>query len=281
MGSTGLRKQAKPQSGCESKVSSANRKKLIQEYYSARAKDYDRQKSRTWGSPKGFGDEVSDVLLATFVGFKDKLVLEIGVGSGRNALPLLEEAKLRLVGLDLSREMLEQARAKASSFKQRFDLVLGDADHMPFVNSVFDAIVCMSTMHYFESKEEILGKLSKTLVGGGILAYGDLTVAELDDEEFFEGLERTVSKAHSRYCKPSEMRRSLEAHGFRISKMKIVAYRKTYDSLMEDKGVYFGVPPDTLRKYIQRATAKAKAQYDLTDTGLTLFYTMIIAQNER
>jgi predicted GIY-YIG superfamily endonuclease len=60
--------------------------------------------------------------------------------------------------------------------------------------------------------------------------------------------------------------------------MKTVAYKKTYSALMEDKGQYFGVTQETLRRYMDEATAKAQKQYALTSTEMTLFYTVITAK---
>jgi len=207
-------------------------------------------------------------------------LLEVGVGSGRNALPLLEKVKPQLVGLDLSKEMLKQAKTKMLSFRDSFDLILADGDHLPFVSHTFDAIICMSTMHYFTFQGRTLKKLGQTLKENGTLVYGDLTVSETDNQGFFEGLERTLSKAHARYYKPSRIKRLMEKQGFRISKMKTIAYRKAYSALMEDKGRYFGVAPETLHLYLEGAPAEAKEQYALTSTEMTLFYTVITAKKK-
>jgi hypothetical protein len=51
-------------------------------------------------------------------------------------------------------------------------------------------------------------------------------------------------------------------------------------SLMEDKGEYFNVSPGQLTMCIQTADAKAKRQYGLTDTELTLHYTIIVATKD-
>jgi ubiquinone/menaquinone biosynthesis C-methylase UbiE len=257
-------------------MNSADRKKLIQRYYSLRAKDYDRQKSRTWKSPQGFSNEITDELLDALKDFKNKLVLEVGVGSGRNALPLLAEINPRFMGLDLSREMLKLVRVKMASSKKNVDLILGDAEHLPLADEVFDAVVCMSAMHYFAFQEKVLLEFSRMLKRKSVLVCGDLTVRELDGQGFFEALERTLSKAHAGYHKPSEIKNMLEANGFRVSRMKTFAYRKSYKALMEDKGEYFNVKPETLQEVIFNASIDAKEQYALTDTGLTLFYTMIV-----
>jgi ubiquinone/menaquinone biosynthesis C-methylase UbiE len=252
-------------------------KRTVQRYYSIRARNYDQQKSRTWKSEKGFGLDVFDEVLNAFASFENKLLLEVGVGSGRNAKPLLEKTRLRLVGLDLTKEMLNIARSKLAAYKQHSDLVLGDAEHLPFVAQAFDAILCMSTMHYFTDQEQILEDFAELLKKGGLFVYGDLSPHEEDNQGFFEMLERTVSKAHARYYKTSEMKKLLETREFNVSRMKTVAYRKSYDSLIEDKGKYFGIRPEALHRYVHTASKEAKEQYVLTDTELTLFYTVIAA----
>jgi len=257
-----------------------DRKKVIQKYYSARAKDYDQQKSRTWKSEQGFGIEIFHELLNAFRQFENKIVLEVGVGSGRNAKLLLEEVKPHLIGLDLTKEMLYAAKNKLTTFKRHFDLILGDAEHLPFAAEAFDAILCMSTMHYFADQGKVLQRLERILKQKGALVLGDLSPHESDQQGFFERLERTVSIAHSRYYKASEMRRLLQNRAFHVSKVKTVPYRKLYRSLAEDKGSYFGIDAEELHTYIRNANRKAKEQYGLTDTELTQFYTIITAIKE-
>ena len=261
-------------------MTDSTHKQTVQKYYSIRAKDYDHQKSRTWKSENGFGAEIFDEMLKAFTGFENKLLLEVGVGSGRNAKPLLEKVRPYFIGLDLTREMLNNARNKFLAYRHHSELILGDADHLPFVSDTFDAILCMSTMHYFEDQEKTLEDYGQLLKEGGTFVYGDLSPHEADNQEFFEKLERTISRAHRRYCKASETKRLLETHGFHVSRMRTIAYKKSYRELIEDKGRYFGISPKALRRYVCAASKEAKEQYVLTDTGLTLFYSVITSTRE-
>lgn len=254
------------------------RRELIRKYYSRRAKDYDLQKSRTWKSNRGFANEVFEELLSVLIGSRQRLILEVGIGTGRSALPFLEKEELQLIGLDLSREMLRRAKAKMTLFRDRFDLVNADCEHMPFVNCAFDLLVCMSTMHYFNSQKKILQAFNKALKKYGTFLYGDLTVHESDNQGFFDQLEKTLSKAHFRYYKPSQLKNLIEKEGFRITKTKTIVYTKAYDALMEDKGQYFNVSSETLHKYLCQADKKTKKQYGLTSTEMSMFYTVITAE---
>jgi len=263
-----------------SEMESIVHKKIVREYYSERARDYDWQKVRTWKSKQGFGVEVLNEVIGALAGLECKPVLEVGVGSGRIGFPLLDKVKPWFVGLDLSREMLELASARMSLHKQKFDLIVGDAEHLPFSSKVFNAIICISTMHYLAYPERSLTAFSQTLKEKGILVYGDVTMHELDNRGFLDALERTLSQAHAKYYNPSEMKKLLENHRFRVSKMKVIPYRKSYFSLMEDKGKYFNVKPEALHKCIQGTTIDERKLYAINSNGLTLFYTLITALKE-
>jgi len=263
------------------KMEDIARKKLVQKYYSERAKDYDRQKIRTWKSARGFGVEVIDEVTSAIAGLEDRAVLEVGVGSGRIGFPLLEKVKPWFVGLDLSREMLELARVKMSPCKQKFELILGDAEHLPFAKKAFDAVFCVSTMHYLADSERTLSEFSRVLKQKGVLVYGDLTLHEFDNRGFLNALERTISNAHAKYSKPSEIDRLLEKHGFLVSKTKTISYRKSYPALIEDKGEYFAVKLEALHEIIQGASADERKLYALGGDELTLFYTLVVASKEK
>jgi ubiquinone/menaquinone biosynthesis C-methylase UbiE len=256
------------------------RKKLVQEYYSERARDYDRQKIRTWKSERGFGAVIINEVLDAVVSLKNGPVLEVGVGSGRIGSPLLEKAVPWFVGLDLSREMLELAKVKMLAYRQKSDLILGDAERLPFIDEAFEAIFCVSTMHYLGDLERCLTQISRVLKEEGVFVYGDLALHELDNRGFLDTLERTLSEAHGRYYKPSAMKKLLEKHGFRVSKTKVIPYRKSYLALMEDKGRYFNVKLETLYEVIRRASANEREMYALDDNELTLFYTLITTLKE-
>ena len=66
-------------------------------------------------------------------------MLEIGVGTGRNLAHY--PATSRAVALDLSPEMLKRAARKATRAGRSVDLLLADAQHLPFKDGVFDTVL--------------------------------------------------------------------------------------------------------------------------------------------
>lgn len=256
-------------------------KKIVQKYYSKRAYDYDLQKIRTWKSEFGFKTRILNKILNPLIHTKSKFVLEVGIGSGRVSFPLIKKGYSLVTGLDLSKQMLKIARQKMSAYKQKFNLLQGDAENLPFRNNIFDAIICVSTFHYFTSPERSLTELCRVLKKSGFFVYGDVTMHEQDTNGFLDRLEKTISYAHARYYKPSEIEKLLEKFGISVNTIEVIPYRKSYLALIEDKGQYFNVEVEKLYELINKATSKEKKLYDLDEDGMTLFYSVVIGLKER
>ena len=83
-----------------------------------------------WGTSQGFGADVTDELASALAGLKRPLVLEVGIGSRRNAPLALANSEARLVGLGLSREMLQRTKTKIKPFKKDVPLIQADAEYV-------------------------------------------------------------------------------------------------------------------------------------------------------
>jgi len=83
------------------------------------------------------------------------LVLEVGVGTGRLAVPLLERG-FRMVGIDLSRKMLDVGRAKGLSH-----VVVGDVCHLPFRQKAFDAVLAVHVLHLVRNWPALLSEVRR------------------------------------------------------------------------------------------------------------------------
>jgi SAM-dependent methyltransferase len=82
-------------------------------------------------------------------------ILEVGVGTGRIAFPL-QERGFDLCGADLSTGMLQKARAKGVR-----NLLLGDANRLPFPDRTFDGVVLAHVIHLLDEPSETFGRLAK------------------------------------------------------------------------------------------------------------------------
>ena len=93
-----------------------------------------------------------------------KAVLEFGCGTGRNLEALKAAGAARLVGLDLSEGMLEQARARDPGFelhRQDMALPVGEPD------GAFDMVLFSLTLEHVAGMATPLGEARRLLKAGG------------------------------------------------------------------------------------------------------------------
>ena len=99
---------------------------------------------------------------ATLAGIKKMLtkyrcrsILEIGVGTGRISLPL-SNAGFETTGLDLSRRMMERARAKGLT-----DLILAEASLVPLREKTLDATFMAHVFHLLDDPLTVMRAAAK------------------------------------------------------------------------------------------------------------------------
>jgi ubiquinone/menaquinone biosynthesis C-methylase UbiE len=93
--------------------------------------------------------------------------LEIGVGTGRIALPLAERG-VRMVGADLSMPMLRQLFSKAGG-RSPFPLVQADATALPFADDAFSGALVVHVLHLVAEWRAMLGELARVVRPGGVI----------------------------------------------------------------------------------------------------------------
>ncbi len=104
--------------------------------------------------------------------------LDVGCGTGDVALALLREApNVRVVGIDLSTEMLEFAMAKTrrAGMEPRATYQVGDATALPFADGVFDGATCAFCFRNIVDHAGALRELRRVLRPGSVLAILELT----------------------------------------------------------------------------------------------------------
>lgn len=99
----------------------------------------------------------------------DELVLDAGCGTGRLTAELLEALpRGRVVGIDLSQNMLRSAQEHLSAFAPRVSLLACDLLHLPF-ETTFDGIVSTAAFHWVVDHDRLFANLFHALVAGGWL----------------------------------------------------------------------------------------------------------------
>ena len=107
----------------------------------------------------------------------DDKILDIGTGTGALVNALLEKSPtIESTGVDPSPEMLAHAKTK---LKNRATLIVAPAEHLPFENEEFDAIVSSSSLHFWEDKTKGLAETHRVLKPGGRLTLTDWCADDL------------------------------------------------------------------------------------------------------
>lgn len=127
-----------------------------------RAADY---YDATRGLPGDIAKSVADVLSSELSGAE--LCLEIGVGTGRIALPLAERG-IDLVGIDLAPSMLARPLANAGG-SLPFPLVTGDVTSLPLAAASVDAVLGCHVLHLIPDWQFALDEAGRVLRPDGVL----------------------------------------------------------------------------------------------------------------
>jgi SAM-dependent methyltransferase len=98
-------------------------------------------------------------------------VLELGVGTGRIALPVAA-AGARVVGIDLSGDMLATLAGHLHRDPADIDLVRGDITALPFAPHSFDAAMVTHVLHLVADWSRVVQRLAEVVKPQGALLLG-------------------------------------------------------------------------------------------------------------
>jgi SAM-dependent methyltransferase len=88
---------------------------------------------------------------------RDKLVVDLGCGSGEEVVPLLQRGA-RVIGIDISPHLVEIAHKRLRKYGLDAELRVGSAYHTQLPDHSVDVVFCMSLLHHLEldrAKNEI------------------------------------------------------------------------------------------------------------------------------
>lgn len=89
-------------------------------------------------------------------------VLDVGTGTGRISIPLLERG-LDLIGCDLSSKMMGRLKEKLPAAR----IAQADASRLPFPAGQFDMVLTVHVLHLIPAWREALREFKRVLVPGG------------------------------------------------------------------------------------------------------------------
>lgn len=102
----------------------------------------------------------------------DRMVLDVGAGTGILLPHLLSTPVARIIELDFADRMLQAGRAKAKD--ARVEPLCGDARRLPLRAGSFDSVLCFGVLPHLGSAENALAELFECVRPGGTLSVGHL-----------------------------------------------------------------------------------------------------------
>ena len=120
---------------------------------------------------------------------KTATILDLGCGTGRFALPLANELRLKVTGADSSSAMLAKAKAKDLSNTVTWDIQ--DADNLTYPDQSFDYIFMSHLLHHVKSPSSVLSNCYQATRDKGaiLIRYGAMEqIADDPEHRFFPGV---------------------------------------------------------------------------------------------
>lgn len=120
-------------------------------------------------------DEIQDTVVSLLSLRPPHRVLDLGAGTGVTALRILDALpEARVVGLDVSQEMLGRARQRLRAHRRRVTLRPANIS-APEIDGLYDAIVSVLAIHHLwaDEKRHLFSRLWEHLAPGGILVVAD------------------------------------------------------------------------------------------------------------
>jgi SAM-dependent methyltransferase len=163
------------------------------------ARDYIFPTGRAWAEDLEYPAElanVPDTAVESFAGVANpwklgrlepgERVLDLGSGAGTDALIAAQMVGPhgRVIGVDMTPEMLAKARAAAAEMgATHVEFVEAEAERLPFPDESFDVVVSNGVVDLIPDKDAVFAELHRALARGGRLQIADVTIQRPVSEE--------------------------------------------------------------------------------------------------
>jgi len=109
---------------------------------------------------------------------KPKKILDIATGTGDLAINLVKTGAEQIIGLDISKGMLEVGKKKVSDkgLNATIEMIFGDSENLPFEDHSFDAVTVAFGVRNFENLEKGLAEIYRVLKPSGTFVVLETSV---------------------------------------------------------------------------------------------------------
>ena len=186
------------------------------------------------------------------------LALDVATGTGNTALALAPFVT-RVVGVDLTSEMLDQARrVTGERGVTNAEWVLGDACRLPFADDSFDLYTVRAAPHHFHDFDAFLAEALRVLKPGHDAAFVDCAPPAAARDLMHE-VEVRRDPSHVRSLTVAEWTERLESTGFVVEATGSRELDWDYEDWMGNMAVPKPLA-DELAKVVESAQGEARKQ---------------------
>jgi ubiquinone/menaquinone biosynthesis C-methylase UbiE len=188
----------------------------------------------------------------------DDIALDVATGTGNTALALAPFVR-QVVGLDLTREMLDQARrVTAERGVTNAEWVMGDASRVPFADKSFDLFTVRAAPHHFVDFDGFLNETFRVLKPGRSAAFVDCAPPAAARDLMHE-VEVRRDPSHVRSLTVEEWVKRLEGTGFQVEEARAREMDWDYEDWMQNMAVAPALAEE-LAQVIESAEGEARSQ---------------------
>ncbi len=163
-----------------------------------------------------------------------KIILDIATGTGDFAIMLATLHPEKIIGLDISKGMLDVGieKVKKKNLEEVIEMILGDSENLPFETNTFDAITVGFGVRNFENLDKGLQEIYRVLKPNGIFA-----VLETSQPEKFPV--KQLFTFYSKYIIPTVGKlfsKDKNAYSYLPESAAIFPYGKKFNNILEKNG---------------------------------------------
>jgi ubiquinone/menaquinone biosynthesis C-methylase UbiE len=129
---------------------------------------------------------------------KDKRVLDIACGKGTTSILIAKKFGCKVVGIDISPELIEEAKflARKSKVGHLLEFKVADAISLPFNDDEFDVTIAQAMLVLIDEKSSVIKEALRVLKSNGVASWLELTWQKSPTPGFLQ----QVSDVICAYC---------------------------------------------------------------------------------
>lgn len=140
---------------------------------------------------------------------RKRLVLDVGCGGGKNLKRILNQSKnVNAIGVDQSSESVKTStRKNRRAVKSgRLQVVQGSAEALPFASNLFDLVIAIESVHYWDIEKGV-SEVYRTLKKGGQFLI-------VNETQTSDGLEAYLAEVGFKVYTKQQLESYLKKAGF-------------------------------------------------------------------